>query len=38
MLQPKKTKYRKQMKGKIEVLLLRGSKVSFGEYGLKQLR
>ena len=35
MLQPKKTKYRKQMKGKNRDLALRGSKVSFGEYGLK---
>jgi large subunit ribosomal protein L16 len=35
MLQPKKTKYRKQMKGKNRGLALRGSKVSFGEYGLK---
>ena len=35
MLQPKKTKYRKQQKGKNRGLALRGSKVSFGEYGLK---
>ena len=35
MLQPKKTKYRKQMKGKNRGLALRGSKVSFGEFGLK---
>jgi large subunit ribosomal protein L16 len=35
MLQPKKTKYRKQQKGRMRGLATRGSKVSFGEYGLK---
>jgi len=35
MLQPKRTKYRKQQKGKNRGLALRGSSVSFGEYGLK---
>ena len=35
MLQPKRTKYRKQMKGKNRGLALRGSTVAFGEYGLK---
>ena len=35
MLQPKKTKYRKQMKGRNRGLATRGNKVSFGEYGLK---
>ena len=35
MLQPKRTKYRKQMKGRNRGLALRGSSVSFGEYGLK---
>ena len=35
MLQPKKTKYRKQHKGRNRGLATRGSKVSFGEYGLK---
>ena len=35
MLQPKKTKFRKQQKGKNRGLALRGSKVSFGEYCLK---
>ena len=35
MLQPKTTKYRKQQKGRNRGLALRGSKVSFGEYGLK---
>ncbi|MBY8966703.1 50S ribosomal protein L16 [Algiphilus sp.] len=35
MMQPKRTKYRKQQKGKNRGLALRGNKVSFGEYGLK---
>ncbi|MCH7830579.1 MAG: 50S ribosomal protein L16 [Proteobacteria bacterium] len=35
MLQPKRTKYRKQMKGRNRGLALRGSSVSFGEFGLK---
>jgi len=35
MLQPKRTKFRKQFKGRNRGLALRGSKVSFGEYGLK---
>jgi len=35
MLQPKRTKFRKQHKGKNRGLAIRGSKVSFGEYGLK---
>jgi len=35
MLQPKRTKFRKQMKGRNRGLALRGSRVSFGEYGLK---
>ncbi len=35
MLQPKRTKFRKQMKGRNRGLANRGSKVSFGEYGLK---
>ena len=35
MLQPKRTKYRKQMKGRNRGLALRGSNVSFGEFGLK---
>lgn len=37
MLQPKRTKYRKQQKGRIKGLAHRGSKVSFGSYGLKSL-
>jgi len=35
MLQPKRTKFRKQMKGRNRGLAQRGSDVSFGEYGLK---
>lgn len=35
MLQPKRTKFRKQMKGRNRGLALTGNKVSFGEYGLK---
>lgn len=35
MLQPKRTKFRKQMKGKNRGLAHRGSSVSFGEFGLK---
>jgi len=35
MLQPKRTKFRKQHKGRNRGLALRGSEVSFGEYGLK---
>jgi len=35
MLQPKRTKYRKQHKGRNRGLAQRGSSVSFGEYGLK---
>lgn len=35
MLQPKKTKYRKMQKGRNRGLAQRGSKISFGEYGLK---
>jgi large subunit ribosomal protein L16 len=35
MLQPKRTRFRKQQKGRNRGLAQRGSKVSFGEYGLK---
>jgi len=35
MQQPKRTKFRKQFKGRNRGLALRGSKVSFGEYALK---
>lgn len=35
MLQPKRTKFRKQHKGRNRGLAQRGSKVSFGEFALK---
>ena len=35
MLQPKKTKFRKQQKGRNRGLATRANKVSFGEFGLK---
>src|SRR5580704_2729646 len=35
MLQPKRTKYRKQFKGRNRGVATRGNKVSFGEFGLK---
>ena len=35
MLSPKKTKYRKQQKGKLRGFATSGAKVSFGEFGLK---
>lgn len=35
MLQPKRTKFRKQSKGRNRGLATTGSRVSFGEYGLK---
>ena len=35
MLQPKRTKFRKQMKGRNRGLASRGSSVDFGEFGLK---
>ncbi|MCK5481038.1 MAG: 50S ribosomal protein L16 [Gammaproteobacteria bacterium] len=37
MLQPKRTKFRKQQKGRNRGLAQRGSKVSFGEYALKSM-
>ncbi len=37
MLQPKRTKYRKQQKGRIKGLAHKGSTVSFGSFGLKSL-
>ena len=35
MLQPKRTKFRKQHKGRNRGLAIRGGRVSFGEFGLK---
>ncbi len=37
MLQPKRTKYRKQQKGRNKGLAQRGSTLSFGTFGLKAL-
>ena len=37
MLQPKRTKFRKQMKGRNRGLAQNSNKVSFGEYGLKSV-
>ncbi|PIR61719.1 MAG: 50S ribosomal protein L16 [Candidatus Pacebacteria bacterium CG_4_10_14_0_8_um_filter_43_12] len=37
MLQPRKEKFRKQFRGKMRGTALKGSSISFGEYGLKAL-
>lgn len=37
MLQPKRTKYRKQQKGSYKGLAYRGSSISFGSFGLKSM-
>jgi len=37
MLQPKRTKFRKQHKGRNTGVAVRGSSVSFGEFGLKSI-
>ncbi|MGP1515758.1 MAG: 50S ribosomal protein L16 [Bacteroidales bacterium] len=37
MLQPKKTKYRKQQKGKMKGLANRGHELAFGSFGIKSL-
>lgn len=37
MLQPKKTKFRKQQKGKIKGNAQRGSKIAFGSFGIKSM-
>ena len=37
MLQPKKTKYRKQQKGKMKGLANRGHDLAFGSFGIKSL-
>lgn len=37
MLQPKRTKFRKQHKGRNRGIATRGSSVSFGDFGLKTL-
>ncbi len=37
MLQPKRQKYRKQFRGRMTGVALRGSTVAFGEFGLKAM-
>ncbi len=37
MLQPKRTKYRKQQKGRNRGLAYKGSSISFGSFGLKAM-
>lgn len=37
MLQPKRTKYRKQQKGRNKGIAQRGTSISFGSFGLKSL-
>ncbi|MDX5369931.1 MAG: 50S ribosomal protein L16 [Alphaproteobacteria bacterium] len=37
MLQPKKTKFRKQHKGRIKGVATRGADLTFGSYGLKSV-
>jgi len=37
MLQPARTKYRKQMKGRMKGVAYRGSTLNFGEYGLRAM-
>jgi large subunit ribosomal protein L16 len=37
MLQPKRTKFRKQFKGRISGLASSGAELAFGEYGLKAM-
>ncbi len=38
MLQPKKTKYRKQQKGRMKGNTKRGAELSFGSFGIKSLQ
>lgn len=37
MLQPKKTKYRKQFRGKMRGMSSRGSRLDFGDFGLRAI-
>lgn len=37
MLSPKRTKYRKQQKGRVKGLATRGHRLSFGSFGLKTM-
>jgi len=38
MLQPKKTKYRKQQKGRVKGIAGRGHRIAFGSFGIKSLQ
>jgi large subunit ribosomal protein L16 len=37
MLQPKRVKYRKQQRGRMKGIALRGSSLAFGDFGLKAM-
>ncbi|MFQ5823438.1 MAG: 50S ribosomal protein L16 [bacterium] len=37
MLMPKRVKYRKQQRGRMKGKAIRGSKIAFGQYGLKAI-
>lgn len=37
MLMPKRTKYRKQMRGRMKGIARRGNKVTFGDFGIQAL-
>ena len=37
MLQPKKTKFRRQQKGRMKGLAQRGNQLAFGSFGIKTL-
>jgi large subunit ribosomal protein L16 len=37
MLQPKRTKFRKQQKGRVKGIAQRGHRLAFGEFGIKSL-
>ncbi len=37
MLQPRRTKFRKQQKGRIKGIATRGSSIAFGSFGIKSL-
>jgi len=37
MLQPKKTKYRKQQKGRMKGNSMRGNQIAFGSFAIKSL-
>lgn len=38
MLQPKKTKYRRQQKGRMKGIAQRGTTLAFGQFGIKSLQ